>query len=267
MDFIRIEYQPSLGFEAFHQVDMDCFPDEPLDLDGFQFRLSQDFWAAMDGENLAGYCCVFRKGSLAWLGRLGVNPSYRRHGIGAELLKTAIQFSREMGMQEMMLYVLEDNFAALHIYEQFGFVRDEITYQYIWDTSHPDSLVVPDNVPRIRLLPVDEVPGNTFSDLPNQWVDLRDMHHPPGQYVFIFKDAADNTVGYCRLTPGFPGCFPFQVNNPETNLPAALKGLQKYLIPEKKYLKLTFNDPALAKACEMYHLRLNYRLYKMIRDV
>lgn len=268
MKSIRIEYQPSfLSFNTFHQVDLECFPDEPLDLDGYQFRLSQDFWAAMVGENLVGYCTVYRKERLAWLGRLGVNSNYRRMGIGTELMKTAIQFSREMGMQEMMLYVMQDNLAALHLYESFGFVKDDITYQYVWDTSHPDNLVITASVPLIRVTPVDQVPGDAFSGIPLQWADLRDLHHPPSQYVFIFDDGEDNQIGYCRFNPGFPGCFPFVINNPATNLPAVLKELQKYLFPEKNYLKLTFNDPALVQACDTYHLRLNYRLFKMIRDV
>jgi hypothetical protein len=91
------------------------------------------------------------------------------------------------------------------------------------------------------------------------------MHEPPDQYVFILRGQSSANRGYCRLSPRFPGCFPFVVDRPSTDLPAALWALRGFLLPEKDVLKLTFSDDTLADACTKLGLKLNYKLLKMLR--
>ncbi len=261
---IRIEYQPQgLTYSEFAKVDRECFPDEPGDEGLYQAFLSQDFWAAWDGEILAGYCSAYSKLDLFWIRRIGVAGSHRRQGIGRTLMSRALAHCREMGISKAMLYVLEDNTPALSLYEAFGFEKAETTYQYLWEAPLTSSLPGKKAAPAVHTLPVDEASDEIMPELPEQWGDFRAMHRPPEQYALLFYDEKGRTIGYCRLSPGFPGCFPFAVTHPEANLPGALQALRKYLLPEKDLLRLTLDDRALVTACKELGLKLNFKLYKM----
>jgi GNAT superfamily N-acetyltransferase len=265
---IRIEYQPhGLTYSEFAKVDRECFPCEPGDEVLFQAFLGQDFWAAWDGGALAGYCSAFSKPTLFWIRRIGVAGSHRRQGIDRELMSRALAHCREMGLGKAMLYVQEGNSPALSLYEAFGFVKAETIFQYIWETPLKSSFPSRKATPAIKALPVDEAFEASMPELPEQWGDFRALHKPPGQYALLFNDEQGEAIGYCRLSPGFPGCFPFSVNYPAVNLPGVLLALRGYLLPEKDHLKLTLDDPALAETCDTLGLRLNYKLYKMVRSI
>lgn len=262
-----IEYQPaSLAFDQFHRIDVECFPDEPVDRENFQAFLKQDFWAAWEGalpgKMLAGYCSAHQKTNLVWIKRIGVSSQYRRRGIGRLLLEQVHNHFSKKGLGKVMLYVMQDNLPALRLYEKFGFKIVETSYQYIWSTNSYKR-----QDPKINIYPVDEVPETEMPEMPEQWVDLRELHQPPQQYVLIFFDERGNNTGYCRLSPGFPGCFPFEVRHADVNLLSVLNGLREYLLPEKDHLKLTFNSEAIAQACEKDGIELNYKLYKMVREI
>jgi GNAT superfamily N-acetyltransferase len=265
---IQIEYQPAaLSYDEFHQIDLDCFPDEHVDIARFQEFLAQDFWAAWEGEALAGYCSAYQISSLAWIRRVGVAGSHRRRGAGRQLMQAAIEHYSKMEQGEIMLYVLQDNLPALRLYEDFGFEVADMTYQYIWKSPGQDDRIPTETESSVSILPISEVPEAKMPELPLQWMDLRERHAPPNQYALIFFNEKGETIGYCRLAPGFPGCFPFALNQPETNLPGILNGLRKYLLPEKDHLKLTFNDEAIAKACDVNGIQLNCMLFKMVRPI
>ncbi len=265
---IRFKYKPAaLSYSEFLRVDGDCFPHEPATDEGsFQTFLGQDFWAAWDGEALAGYCSAYSKPGLFWIRRIGVARSHRRQGIGRELMSQSLRRCQELGLGEAMLYVLEDNAPALRLYEKFSFERAEITYQYIWESPMQSRLTGELPGPVVEALPVNEASEASIPELPGQWADFRTMHQPPGQYALLFCNEMGETIGYCRLSPGFPGCFPFSVKNPQKNLPGALGALKKYLQPDKDHLKLTLDEARLAEACEALGLKLNYKLFRMVRS-
>jgi GNAT superfamily N-acetyltransferase len=67
----------------------------------------------------------------AWLlNDLFVAPSSRRQGIGEALLERARQFAVETGALSLMLETAVDNFAAQHLYERLGWVRETQFYMY-----------------------------------------------------------------------------------------------------------------------------------------
>jgi hypothetical protein len=74
-------------------------------------------------------------------------------------------------------------------------------------------------------------------------------------------------MGYTRLNPGFPGCFPLELSSPAKHLPGAIAALEPYLSKQHTILKLTFADAAIAQACDALGFKLNYRLYKMITEL
>jgi ribosomal protein S18 acetylase RimI-like enzyme len=62
-------------------------------------------------------------GTHALVTDLSVTPSFRRRGVGRELLKAAEQFARSRGAAELRIAVLDGNRAAHDLYESAGFVR------------------------------------------------------------------------------------------------------------------------------------------------
>lgn len=164
-----------------------------------------------------------------------------------------------------MLYVKDDNEPAIRLYGRFAFRPTESTFQYI--LSIPRIVAMPKAISPegVKVLPVTEIPTTEMPELPREWTNIRSLHKPPDQHVLIFLDAHDRNLGCCRLSPRFPGCFPFAVCEPSLHLAAVFNGLKRFLLPEKDTLKLTFADKALAEACASLGLELKYRLIKMMR--
>ena len=262
----NIVYRPGdLPFEQFQAVDTECFPDEPVDAAALASFLKQDFWAAYDGGRLVGYCSMHRKAVLAWLRRIGVAARHRRQGIGRGLINAALERWQELGLPQIILYVQDGNLPAMSLYEQSLFLREEATFQYVLRPRGLGSTAAGQESEPVKVVGIDEVPESKLPRFPEQWADIRSLHRPPEQYVLIFRDGDGQELGYCRLTPGFPGCFPFVLQDPDRRLKSALLGLRRYLLPDKEILKLTFADERVAAACRSLGIELNYSLFKMVR--
>lgn len=54
---------------------------------------------------------------------LAVSPTHRRQGLGRELLEGFEDTARSHGASTTFLEVAEDNFAAIHLYEQAGWAE------------------------------------------------------------------------------------------------------------------------------------------------
>lgn len=263
---IPIEYNPTdLRYAEFHEMDAACFPEEPIDFETFRSAVAGDFWAVRDSQSLVGYCYIVRKPQLAWLSRIAVANGYRRQGMATCLIEEVLAHSRRIGLLDTMLYVREDNAPAIRLYERFGFRPTESTYQYILSVSRIADMAEATSCVEVKVVAVTEVPTTKMPELPQEWTNISSMHKPPDQYVLVFLDTQDNAIGYSRLNPKFPGCFPFVVNQPRLHLTAVFKGLARYLLPENDILKLTFADEELSEACRSLGLDLNYKLFKMIR--
>ena len=113
-------------------------------------------------------------------------------------------------------------------------------------------------------VPIGEVPALCLPSFPRGWANIAGMHRPPEMYVLVFREGAQS-VGYCRLNPHFPGCFPFVLAEPSRRLVPALRSMKGYLRSEQPILKLTIWEPRLAEACRAAGLALNYELLKTRR--
>jgi hypothetical protein len=56
------------------------------------------------------------------------------------------------------------------------------------------------------------------------------------------------------------------IKRPLVNLLPVLQALRWYQLPGKEELMLTFSGDELAEACKQLGLKLNYQLYKMVRQ-
>jgi len=260
---LQIRYQPDPSFlQALHEIDVECFPDEPLGQESLSSGLRQDFWVALRDGTPAGFAYLVRRPGTAWLSRLGTASAHRRQGVATALLGTVLKHCVSIGLPETILYVRTDNAPAIKLYERFGFRAVESTYQFI--LSSPLRRRPSQKQYSISAVAIDAVAREQVPAFPLEWSNLPSMHRPPDTHVLIFREGT-RTVGYCRLNPGFPGCFPLVVERPSERLMPVLRALIPYLRPDKDILKLTFWDSETADAYRSAGLRLNYELLKMHR--
>ena len=84
------------------------------------------FFVATRGRSVMGWCDVGRREGegfrhTAEIG-MGLVAGARRHGLGSEMLKYAIEASRRRGVEKLELQVYASNVAARRLYRRFGFV-------------------------------------------------------------------------------------------------------------------------------------------------
>ena len=259
---IRIEYQPPIPVEQVRSIDAECFPDEPMDAQALAGAMQQDFWAAWDDDALAGYAYVLRRPDVSWLSRIGTAAAHRRRGVATALMKAVLEHCSQIGLPETVLYVETDNPAAIRLYQRFGFCAVESTYQFV--LSNLQDKPKEEDAAGIVAVPISEVPESSLPSFPREWSHIAGMHRPPDTYVLIFRDGAES-IGYCRLNPHFPGCFPFVVDLPSERLMPALRSMKGYLRSDKSILRLTVWDSAVAEACSRAGLELTCELFKMYR--
>jgi len=258
---IKIHRNPQgLSFQEFHELDSHCFPKEPVQPDTFRRYMEDDLWAAWMGNELVGYCNLIHKPEIAWLARIGVRRDCRGLGIGRNLMKTAISRCRQLGYSAVILYVKKDNAPALALYRSLGFMIEETAWQYI---LHQPSSMTASADSSVTAVPLPDVEVAARPEFPPDWSDIDSMHRPPQQHVLVFQDSSGATLGYCRLSPDFPGCFPFRLADPERHLLPALRSMNGLLNPAKDHLKLTINAEPVSRACSRMNMELNYTLYRM----
>ena len=85
--------------------------------------------ANVDGV-IVGYCFLRRIPFASEIGRLAVDPDWRRRGIGRLLLREAVRLSDQRGDESLQLEVRSRNAAAIALYESEGFVRVGLRKNY-----------------------------------------------------------------------------------------------------------------------------------------
>lgn len=62
------------------------------------------------------------KGAIVWIREIAVNPKSQGKGIGRTLLVQALQYGKQHGAKRAFLAADENNYGAIHLYKQVGFV-------------------------------------------------------------------------------------------------------------------------------------------------
>ena len=73
------------------------------------------------------------------INNIGVAPSHRGKGFGAEMLRFCLKLFKEAGAEKASLGVITTNKPAIHLYEKLGFSVDEHVLTYIW-WKNPEGL-------------------------------------------------------------------------------------------------------------------------------
>jgi ribosomal-protein-alanine N-acetyltransferase len=96
--------------------------------------------AALDGDELVGYCVCSRYDTVWHLMNVAVDPSRRREGAAAALLARLFEEADKPG-EQYTLEVRPSNAGAIALYEGFGFKRAGLRKGYYHDNKE-DALIM-----------------------------------------------------------------------------------------------------------------------------
>ena len=103
------------GFEPDTTLDPDLH-DPPA--------LYEALWVALQADDVVGSIALRRLDPrTVELKRMYLRPSARGRGVGRQLLRTALAWAREHGIETIKLDTTAEMAAARHLYEAHGFVR------------------------------------------------------------------------------------------------------------------------------------------------
>nr|WP_061962371.1 GNAT family acetyltransferase [Demequina flava] len=119
--------------DAVARLWVTCFPHDPARNDPHAMiarKCERDpdlFWVATDGDAVVGAALAGYDGVRGWLYHVAVDPSRRREGVGAALVKRAIAELEALGCPKINLQVRVANAEVTGFYESLGFTVDEVT--------------------------------------------------------------------------------------------------------------------------------------------
>jgi ribosomal protein S18 acetylase RimI-like enzyme len=91
-----------------------------------------------EGGRLVGNVSLMRVGPGAWVvANVATHPEFRRRGIGARLVRAAVEQARSGGAHAVGLQVRSDNAAAIALYEREGFARVGAATSFRGEASVP----------------------------------------------------------------------------------------------------------------------------------
>ena len=126
---------PSLVRELFNEGFSDYLV--PLQLDEAAFRghvagndIDLDSSRVAIEDRPAAVALIARRAAAGWVGGMGTAPAYRRRGLGECALVAGLEAARRGGCREMWLEVIDENRAAIALYEKLGFdlVREVVVW-------------------------------------------------------------------------------------------------------------------------------------------
>lgn len=253
-------------WREFKKIDEEIFPDDSVDQESFQKYVADRAFFALEVEGrLVGMLIVARFGEDAGhLGRIGVSTSMQNRGLGAKLMEFAMNWFRKEKVSQAILYTQDYNKHAQHLYKKFGFERVGTTWHYFV----PFKSLSPRGECTCHHIREDEIElvGQKYPEhLPA--AQIRRFLESEDYHVLVLKDSSGEITGACRFTPGFPGCFPFQIDDLEC-LDDFLASLIPHSLPDFDYVRLTFTDNEILSAiCDERRYKRHHRLYRMKAEV
>ena len=99
------------------------------------------YFAAMRGEEVAGYAGMHNILGEGHITNLAVSPALRRRGIARALLDTLVACAREHGLCLLTLEVRASNTAAIALYGGLGFAPAGLRKGY-YDSPREDAVIM-----------------------------------------------------------------------------------------------------------------------------
>lgn len=127
---------------AVHAIECSC-QTHPWTISHFEAEMDNPV-ASVDvylwDRVVAGFLCSWLIAGELQIQNLGTAESFRRKGVAGRLLRHVLERSRQAGMAKAWLEVRADNFAAVTLYRQSGFVEMARRPQYYHDGE--DALIM-----------------------------------------------------------------------------------------------------------------------------
>ncbi len=152
------------------------------------------FVASMDGEDV-GIVGSIGYGEVGYLGNLIVQPEYRGRGIGAILMKEAMQHLLDSGVKSIRLDAVPK---ALPLYERLGFKGESLSLRFTGLASETGSTGC-ERMDEMDLLEVSELDLRLFG-APRERV-LRRVHADFPGLCFVAREGS-RLVGYIMAKEG-----------------------------------------------------------------
>ncbi len=119
------EYRPE-DFDVLWQLDQRCFEEgisySQAELRHYLKRSSSFTLIAEEGSRAVGFLIVdWDRRGFGHIITIDVDPEFRRHGIGATLMRAAEEKLRERGCGAVVLETAVNNMAALAFYKAHGY--------------------------------------------------------------------------------------------------------------------------------------------------
>ena len=120
------------SFEALHKI---VFPNAYFTARQMVERINEthQLFLAVENRNLLGYhfCKIEQEAESGYVDFIGTDSSVRGRGIGADLLKSGIDWMLSVpSTKKISLTVNADNVPAISLYKKFGFVTDRVMRGY-----------------------------------------------------------------------------------------------------------------------------------------
>ena len=152
-DAAPLSYRP---LDAAHAPDVAALESAVMGSDAWKASLVADelprkdrtWWAAFDGNVLAGYCGGWIVDGQVQILKIATDPAYRRRGIAAELLALVASDARNLGATEMTLEVRASNAGAQTFYERMGLRNIGTRPHYYSDRE--DAVIMSGPLPEAR---------------------------------------------------------------------------------------------------------------------
>lgn len=77
-----------------------------------------------------GYCSCHRRGSEGQIGLFGVHPDYHGQGVGSKLIREALRWFVEQGLERASVVTQGRNIAAQRLYQKHGFMTQAVQLWY-----------------------------------------------------------------------------------------------------------------------------------------
>ncbi|MCR3740219.1 mycothiol synthase [Actinomadura glauciflava] len=139
-------FEPGRDEAAWLEVNARAFADHPEQgawtIDDVREREAEDwfdpagfFLAERDGRLAGFHWTKVHPGGVGEVYVVGVDPSAQGLGLGRTLTLRGLHHLRDIGMDQIMLYVDESNAAAVRLYESLGFTRHAVDVMYATTTA------------------------------------------------------------------------------------------------------------------------------------
>ena len=135
---VNIRFMDLEDLDQVMEVEKNCFP-TPWSRGAFQSELTTNQFAyyliAVSGERVVGYIGVWIIIDEAHITNIAVHSDARNQGIGNNLLRAVMEFSKTLGAKKLTLEVRVTNESAKSMYIKNGFINGGIRKNYYTDNQ------------------------------------------------------------------------------------------------------------------------------------